>query len=373
MYGPNISERDIWNNLNAIRKFGLDLKYIQIDDGYQEYMGDWLSQTDKFKTPLKKLCQDITDSGFEPAIWVAPFIAERDSGLFSEHPDWFVKDMNGRPLSSDKCSFGGWRRGPWYMLDGSHPEARAHLTKLFKTLREEWKIKYFKLDANMWGALPFGVRHQKNTTSVQAYKMGMQAILDGAGTDSFILGCNAPMWPSLGLVHGMRITNDNNRSFERFEQLCYECFRRNWQNGVLWVNDPDTVLIKNKISSVMGPDGKKVKTQENVTSDEYMFCAAYVLASGGMILSSDDITSFTEEEADILKKMLPPTSVAAEFNSTLEIGSATLQDGKRRIFIFTTRITRKSTVYVFILTKLFRTSGPVTHCLLRGAVYTMLH
>lgn len=142
------------------------------------------------------------------------------------------------------------------------------------------------------------------------------------------------MWPSLGLVHGMRITNDNNRSFERFKQLCYECFRRNWQNGVLWVNDPDTVLIKNKISSVMGPDGKKVKTQENVTSDEYMFCAAYVLASGGMILSSDDITSFTEEEAGILKKMLPPTSVATEFNSTLEIGSATLQDGKRRIFIF---------------------------------------
>ena len=132
VYGPNISERDICNNLNAIRKFGLDLKYIQIDDGYQEYMGDWLSQTDKFKTPLKKLCQDITDSGFEPAIWVAPFIAERDSGLFSEHPDWFVKDMDGQPLSSDKCSFGGWRRGPWYMLDGSHPEAEPILQNFLK-------------------------------------------------------------------------------------------------------------------------------------------------------------------------------------------------------------------------------------------------
>ena len=36
--------------------------------------------------------------GFEPAIWVAPFIAEKDSQVFQQHPDWFIKD-DARPAA----------------------------------------------------------------------------------------------------------------------------------------------------------------------------------------------------------------------------------------------------------------------------------
>ena len=75
------------------------------------------------------------------------------------------------------------------MLDGTNPAARQYLTHVFKTMREEWGVKYFKLDANMWGALPFGQRFEKNRTCVEAYRIGMKAILEGAGSDSFLLGC----------------------------------------------------------------------------------------------------------------------------------------------------------------------------------------
>lgn len=109
-----------------------------------------------FDGGVGKLCLDIKNEGFEPAIWVAPFIAEEKSELFQHHPDWFVKDDDGKPLASNRVSFGGWRCAPWYMLDGTHPEARAYLTHVFKTMREQWGVKYFKLDANMWVALPFG-------------------------------------------------------------------------------------------------------------------------------------------------------------------------------------------------------------------------
>ena len=40
-------------------------------------------------------CRQIRERGFEPAIWVAPFIAEEGSHLFQQHPDWFVKDDDG--------------------------------------------------------------------------------------------------------------------------------------------------------------------------------------------------------------------------------------------------------------------------------------
>lgn len=62
------------------------------------------------------------------------------------------------------------------MLDGTHPEARSYLTHVFQVMREEWHVKYFKLDANMWGAMPFGFRYEKNKTCVEAYRMGMEAI-----------------------------------------------------------------------------------------------------------------------------------------------------------------------------------------------------
>jgi alpha-galactosidase len=95
--------------------------------------------------------RQIRDRGFEPAIWVAPFIAEEGSHLFKEHPGWFVKDETGQPLRADRVTFGGWRRGPWYALDGTHPDAQAHLERVFTTMRNEWGCTYFKLDANFWG------------------------------------------------------------------------------------------------------------------------------------------------------------------------------------------------------------------------------
>ena len=313
VYGPDITAKAIDDNMQAIKQKGLDLKYIQIDDGYQAYMGDWLTETDKFDGGMKELCLKIKGEGFEPAVWVAPFIAEGGSELFTNHPDWFIKDDDGKPLASDTVTFGGWRCGPWYMLDGTHPEARAHLTHVFKVMREEWRVTYFKLDAILWGALPFGHHHLPNKTSVEAFRMGMEAIREGAGEGSFLLGCNAPMWPSIGAVNGMRITNDNNRSWAIFRQLARECFPRNWQHGRLWVNDPDTVLLQNHMTNIMGPDAQFVNNKVAVTADEFMLNAAYTLASGGMALSSDDITTLQTENVEIMKRLLPPLGKAAVF------------------------------------------------------------
>lgn len=314
VYGPDVTAQNIYDNMEAIKQRGLNLKYIQIDDGYQPYMGDWLVSSGAFNGGIKELCLSIKRQGFEPALWVAPFIAEENSEVFRAHPDWFVKDEEGKPLSSGDVSFGGWRCAPWYMLDATNPAARQHLTDVFKTMREEWKVKYFKLDANMWGALPFGQRYDGTKTCVEAYRMGMKAILEGAGYDSFLLGCNAPMWPSLGLVHGMRVTNDNAREFSVFAGLARECFARNWQHNRLWINDPDTVVLRNWAVTVMDPSGQPSLADSGLTRKEFLFNATYTLASGGMVLSSDDITEFTEQNVTDLKKLLPPQGTAAVFD-----------------------------------------------------------
>lgn len=48
-------------------------------------------------------------------------------------------------------------------------------------------------------------------------------------------------------------------------------------------------------------------------------------ASGGMVLSGDDLTKLPPARAAMLKKLLPPTGVAAAFpDDTLRIGTVTL-------------------------------------------------
>ncbi|UVI30607.1 glycoside hydrolase family 36 protein [Paenibacillus spongiae] len=311
-FGPEVTEQNIFDNMEAIAKQVPQLKYIQIDDGYQAYMGDWLSPGASF-SDMQALCQQIKRAGFEPAIWVAPFIAQAESAVFREHPDWFIQDDNGQPLASNAITFGGWRNGPWYMLDGTHPGAQNYLRHVFRTMREEWGSHYFKLDANMWGAIPGGRRFDPKASKVEAYRRGMAAVLEGAGEDSFLLGCNAPMWPSLGTVHGMRVTNDIERHWSSVTGLAYEGFHRNWQHNRLWVNDPDCLVLENKVISVVNPDGTIRQTSTPLSEDEFQFHAAYVVATGGMVLSGDDLAAISANKLEMLKKAASTRNIAAKF------------------------------------------------------------
>ena len=107
---------------------------------------------------------------------------------------------------------------------------QKHLENVFRTMREEWGVTYFKLDANFWGAMHGGRLHDPKATRIEAYRRGMQAVLKGAG-DSFILGCNHPIWPSFGLIHGSRSSGDIKRTWDVFQKIARQNLNRNWQNG----------------------------------------------------------------------------------------------------------------------------------------------
>jgi alpha-galactosidase len=301
-FGPEVTAQNIHDNLEVIAREGLDLKYIQIDDGYQSAMGDWLTTGSAFGGGVENVLADIRKRGFEPAIWVGPFIAERDSELFRNHPDWFIKDDSGAPLPSDRVTFGGWRHGPWYALDGTHPEAQEHLESVFRTMNQEWGCTYFKLDANFWGAMHGGHFHDPKATRVEAYRRGMEAVLRGAG-ESFILGCNHPIWASFGLIHGSRSSGDIDRSWHAFSHTARENLSRNWQNGTLWWNDPDCLLLTG-----------------DLPEDEFLFHATALLASGGMILSGDDLTRISPERLKILRRLVSASADAARLDGELSLG-----------------------------------------------------
>jgi len=137
----------------------------------------------------------------------------------------------------------------------------------------------------------------------------MEAIRRGAG-DGFILGCNHPIWPSFGLIDGSRSSGDIKRTWNNFRSQARQTLNRNWQNGRLWWNDPDAVLLTG-----------------DLTDDEFQFHATAVYASGGMVLSGDDLTKISSARLAMLKGLIPPTGVAAEFKSnSMEVGFIRLAD-----------------------------------------------
>ncbi|MCW3467964.1 glycoside hydrolase family 36 protein [Chitinophaga nivalis] len=315
-FGPRVTAKNIYDNLDYIKEHLPALKYIQVDDGYQPHMGDWLEAGGSFGGKVQDVLDTIRDKGFEPAIWVAPFICDSNSTVFKQHKDWLVKDENGAPLRSDAVTFGGWRWKPWYVLDGTNPAVQQHFEQLFRTMRQEWGVTYFKLDANFWGAIHKGVFYDKQATRVEAYRRGMAAILKGTG-NAFILGCNHPLWPSLGMVHGSRSSMDIKRNWPVFERSGRENLYRAWQNGRLWWNDPDCLVLTGKM-----PD------------NEFNFHAALVYATGGMLLSGDDLTGISQERLNVLRKAATPTGKAAAFeNTAFEVGRMQDAGGSRIVVL----------------------------------------
>ena len=145
---------------------------------------------------------------------------------------------------------------------------------------------------------------------MEAYRRGMEAVRRGAG-DAFLLGCNHPLWPSLGLVHGSRSSNDIKRSWARVAGTARQNLLRNWQNGRLWWNDPDAVVLT------------------GLPDEEARFHATAIYATGGMILSGDDLSKAEAPTLDLLRKLQPPTGVAARFaDASLRVG--TMDGGGRR-------------------------------------------
>lgn len=193
----HLSENLLRQDLAGLADMPFEL--FQIDDGWQQGIGDWV-ENDRFPTGLGDLAMRITASGRRAGLWLAPLIAADSSRLFREHPDWFVRDAAGKPISA------GFNWGhPLHALDTTHPAAIEWLAAMLKRI-EGLGFSYLKLDFLYAGALP-GVRHLP-LAGEEAYRYGLSQALAHLNPDTFILFCGAPVLASVGLCHGMRIGPD---------------------------------------------------------------------------------------------------------------------------------------------------------------------
>lgn len=242
-YFTEIRQEDVVENLAAIDQLGLDIGVVQIDDGYQSAIGDWLELSPRFPRPLSELADRIRSTGRRAGIWTAPLLVAERSRHAAEHPDWLVRDGDaGRNWDQHLAA-----------LDVTHPDAAAHLQHVFRTL-SQWGFDYFKLDFLYAGAIEG--RRRQSASPVAAYREAMRLIRDAVGPNATLLGCGAPILPSIGLVDAMRISPDTGPRYEPKEGDLSRPGQRSavmtgkaraFQHGRFWINDPDCLIARPEV------------------------------------------------------------------------------------------------------------------------------
>src|SRR4051812_13717214 len=247
-YFTRVSESDMNENLDAMSRLDLPIDVVQLDDGYQAEIGDWLALSDRFAS-LEALVGRIRAAGRRAGIWVAPFLVGARSETARRHRDWLVRDPStGEPVDAGF----NWEQD-LYALDATHPDALRSLDDVFGRFREIG-FDFFKIDFVYAGAVP-GARHDPDVTPIEAYRHGVERIRAAIGS-AYLLGCGAPILPSVGLVDAMRISPDTAPHWEPLnDDLSKPGGRsavltgvgRAFQHGRFWVNDPDCLLARPSI------------------------------------------------------------------------------------------------------------------------------
>lgn len=239
-YFGEVTGADVLENLEAIDDYGLPVQVVQVDDGYQREVGDWLQPAARFG-PLGPVVSAIRDRGRRAGVWMAPFLATARSRLAREHPDWLLPGIGaghnwGQPLRA---------------LDTTQPGAQRYLRTVFGALRD-LGVDYFKVDFLYAGALS-GPRHDPALSAQQAYRQAVALIREEIGADAYLVGCGAPLLPSIGLFDAMRVSPDTAVHYEPDQgDLSLPGQRaamltggwRSWQHGRWWVNDPDCLIAR---------------------------------------------------------------------------------------------------------------------------------
>lgn len=307
----DITEQLFLRNLELLADKHASVPYqvVELDDGYQSAWGDWTTTNAKFPRGLDWLAGEIRAKDLIPGLWLAPFVAQRGSRVATDHPDWLVKDQHNKPVNA------GFVYNMFIQaLDLTYPPVIEHLIELMDTLAHQWGYRMLKVDFINAAALP-GRRYDPKLTRAEGLRLGLEAIRQGAGEDTFLLGSGCPFGPAIGVLDAMRIGPDTAPSWEPYfhwmpwvspwvksnpsmpslrnalrNTLNLSSLHQRW-----WWNDPDCLLVRG-----VGSRLTEAEVQSSVT---------LVGLSGGMLISSDDLNAISPERMDWVSRLIPNLSL----------------------------------------------------------------
>lgn len=279
-YYTNIDQKIILDNLKAFKLRDIPIDIFQIDDGYEEAVGDWFNVKEKFSNGMKFIADKIKSCGYKAGLWLAPFICEKKSMIYKNHPDWVLKKAGYNP---------GWS-GDFYVLDFYNDDVRDYIRDVIRNVLYVWNYDMVKLDFLYAVALI----ERKDKTRGQIMHEAMLFLRKIAG-DKIILGCGVPLGSAFGLVDFCRIGSDVSLKWEdRLLKILHyrervstinsikNAIGRRHLNGRAFLNDTDVFILRSN--------------KNKLTKDERNTLFLINSIFGGLLFTSDNINEYSKEE-----------------------------------------------------------------------------
>lgn len=287
----NIDEKSIMGDLRGCAEHMKRGDLFQIDDGWETAVGDWLRpDEEKFPGGLEPIVSDIHERGFLAGLWLAPFVCQKNSRIFREHPDWLLTH-EGKPW------YCGSNWGGFYALDIDNPGFLRYLEDVFDRVLNVWGFELVKLDF-LYAAAPFGNEHESRAGRMTR---AMELLRRLCG-DKLILGCGVPLLPSFGLVDYCRISCDvgldwannfimrrTNREYVSTRHAIGNTVSRRQLNGRAFGNDPDVFFLREK--------------NMRLSRDEKYRLAVVNSLFGALLLTSDNMGEYGEAAAELYEQL----------------------------------------------------------------------
>ncbi len=303
----HITEEEMIRNAESaartLKAYGLE--YIQVDEGFQRWHGDW-EGNDRFPHGMKWLADRIRALGLKPGIWLAPYVISEPTEVFQQHPEWLLRHPDGRlqrvgPWPSEDSDWARGENPKRYALDITHPGAAAWLADLFDTVANRWGYQMIKIDFVDWSLLSAHQYHDPTVSRAAAYRKGFEIMRRALGPDCHLQDCG-PGPVTVGLLDSMRIELDQNYGFppQAWRQYFLNptssapaAAKRYYFHRRTWINDADHVCL------------------QALTVPQAQAAATLIALTGGNVISGDRLPDLDPTRLEILKKILPAAGEGA--------------------------------------------------------------
>ena len=345
-YFQDINEEIILRDLDGLDRASDEVNIFQVDDGYQQAVGDWLLIDEKkFPHGMKYIADKIHDKGYKAGIWLAPFSAQVSSQLVKDHPDWLLTfNSNGKKMLG--CQ--GW--GGAYTLDIYNPDDRAYIKKVFDTVLNDWGFDMVKLDF-LYSQC---IEPRNGKTRGEIMCDGVDLLREVCG-DKWILGCGVPIGACMGIFDACRISCDASKNWQftlkgnlsvnaLVSSIRINCENPSSQNAIIntvfrnhldgraFCNDPDVFFLRD--------------ININYTMEQKLLHGKINSVCGNVLFVSDNAGDFDDERIGYLKEFFKDKNYKvklAEYVGEQDIRLDFIENGEEKSLTFNL-VTGKSNI-----------------------------
>ena len=146
-YGRTVRPEQVYATLPTAKRLGF--KWVTLDDGWQNNVGDWALDPKKFPNgdnDMKALVDRIHAEGFRAQLWWSPLSAVPDSKLLQEHPAYALLNKDG-----SKRTISWWNSD--YLCPADRNVIECHKALVRKIL-VDWGFDGLKLDGQHMNGAP---------------------------------------------------------------------------------------------------------------------------------------------------------------------------------------------------------------------------